>query len=220
MAAGFGFSVGDLIAGLRLLSVSFEAVRGAQTSNSDYASLLSELNSLRLALEAIDDLQLEHRGTEKQTAAIQRSVTSCRECIDDFLAQIAKYQPHLQQGGRGGWAAGYRKIKWAVCRQEDVAKFRAKLERHTSSINMLLFTFQVKENMGTSVGKQTQGVGTGSEIATASPIMNSDSTLQLLKGLTLEQRQFFQLLIHQNQELHRSLEDIRTLLQVQVMIPP
>src|SRR5436190_9556780 len=166
MAIPFGFSVGDILAGLKLIVVSVEAVKGAHSSQSDYASLLAEINALRSALEAIDDLDLERRGTEKQWAAMQGSITSCKNCIDEFLARVGKYQPHLQEGAKGGWVAGYRKIKWAVCRTEDVTRFRAQLERHTSSIGMLLNTFQAKETMDAARRENGSKLGSDLEVAT------------------------------------------------------
>ena len=66
MASAFGFSVGDLIAGLRLIYVSCGAVRSVSSAQSEYASLCSEVQSLVCALEAIDELDLERHGTDKQ----------------------------------------------------------------------------------------------------------------------------------------------------------
>lgn len=214
MSGAFGFSVGDLIAGLRLIYVSCGAVRNASSAQSEYASLSSEVQSLVGALEAIDDLQLEHRGTEKQWSALKSAILSCKTCTDDFLAKIAKYQPHLREGAKGGWIAGYRKIKWAICKKEDVATFRAQLERRTSSVNMLLITFQAKEGLGS--GSRNLECSTASAV----PTPETDRTAQLLQGLTLEQRQFFQVLISQNNQLQQSLDDIRGILHMQASMPP
>jgi hypothetical protein len=58
---------------------------------------------------------------------------------------MQKYQPHLQRGGtdsriKDGWA----KIKWAVCKKDDLETFRAEIEGHTSSINILLLTVHME----------------------------------------------------------------------------
>jgi hypothetical protein len=58
--------------------------------------------------------------------------------------KIRKYQPAL--GGtrssskvKGGWM----KIKWALCKKEDVAKFKTDLVAHTESIQLLLVMVQM-----------------------------------------------------------------------------
>jgi len=37
----------------------------------------------------------------------------------------------------------WRKIQWALCRKEDLARFKADLMAHTNSIEMLLNTVQI-----------------------------------------------------------------------------
>jgi hypothetical protein len=224
MAGAFGFSVGDLIAGLRLVYVSVGAVRGTSSVQTEYAALSSEVQTLLGALETIDELDLEHRGSEKQWSALQTAVLSCKRCVEDFLASTAKYQPHLQVGAKGGWVAGYRKIKWAVCRKEDVSVFRAQLDRHASSINMLLITFQAQESRRRG---ETQAAQSSPSLEVSAPRSADrygsdcdDDTARLLQGLSLEQRQFFRLLMSQNQQLQKSLDEIQVLLRVQCAIPP
>lgn len=210
MAVGFGFSVSDLVTGINLIRDSVEAVRGKKSAPAEYAALLTEIDCLRDGLEAIDDLDLETNGTEKQKAAIERATTACQLCIDEFLARISRYQPHLREGV-SGWVSSYHKIQWALCRKQDVAKFRSQLERHTSSINMLIITFQAKESMRQRASQSSQEI---SKRGT-----QDDGVLTLLQGLTVEQRACFEMLMRQNQDLLRSLEQLRYMLQVQSMVP-
>ncbi|PGH19661.1 hypothetical protein AJ80_03816 [Polytolypa hystricis UAMH7299] len=186
MAAAFGFSVGDLIAGLRLLMASFEAVRGTYSSQTDYLALRSEIDSLLLALESIDDLDLERRGSERQWSGVAKR---------NYVVEERK-------------ADGSRGRSW----------------RDSSSINMLLITFQAKDSMRTAT--KGQEVSLAMQVTTVTSISSESSancenttTLLELEGLTCEQRQFFQLLIRQNEQLNQSLEDIRKLLQVQTIVP-
>ncbi|WEW61352.1 hypothetical protein PRK78_006842 [Emydomyces testavorans] len=218
--AAFGFSVGDMIAGLKVIYASCEALRSASSSQLEYCALRAEIQSLLIALEAINDLDIEHRGTEKQWAAINASVSSCKACIDAFLRETSKYDPHLQEGAKGGWTAGYRRIKWAIYKKEDITRFRAQLERHASSINMLLITFQTQGQMGATNNAQSTQSATGMEMVTRSCALGEDNVTALLQGLTLEQRQFFRMLISQNEQLQQSLDDIRQLIRLQAAIPP
>ena len=147
MSAGFGFSVGDLVLGLKLIKQSIDALQDTKGSSADYQALTHEIDSLKDALEAVEDLQLEQRlGLKsKPCLAIYDAVARCWHCIESFLATISKYQPWLRNDPASGsaWKANLKKIQWALCEKNDVNRFRARLERHSSSISMLLVTLQV-----------------------------------------------------------------------------
>ena len=214
MAVGFGFSVGDLVTALKVIKDSIEAIEDTKGASADYAAIVSEISCLQDGFEAIEDLQLTLNGAPKQRLALDRAIQACQDCIEEFLESIAKYQKHLQPG-RKGFIASYRKIKWALCKKEDVASFRTKLERHTSSINMLLITFQAKGHNQVRDGKGSSALIVTNQVDSPDKLM-----LNMLKTLTTEQRHCFELLMHQNRELMRSVQDLHRLLQIQLAIPP
>lgn len=147
MSTGFGFSAGDLVLGLKLIKKSIEALEDTKGSSADYQALCHEIDSLKSGLEAVEDLQLEWRlrHNSKPFIAVQEAISRCRRCIDVFLLTITKYQPWLRTNGPSDspWKANLKKIQWALCKKDDVNRFRAQLERHSSSISMLLVTIQV-----------------------------------------------------------------------------
>lgn len=214
MSVGFGFSVGDLVAGLKVIKDSVEAVKDTKGASADYAALLTEITSLQDGFEAIDDLQLGSRGSPKQQLAIERAIGACRKCVDDFMVSISKYQPHLQTQATGV-ISSYRKIRWALCKKEDVALFRTRLERHTSSINMLMLSLQAH-------GQVPAGGGQGSSSLILTPLdrTRDRETLDMLHNLSAEQRQCFEILMQQNMELMRNVQDLHRMLQLQITIPP
>ncbi|MCJ1469184.1 hypothetical protein MMC07_007817 [Pseudocyphellaria aurata] len=214
MSVGFGFSVGDLITSLKLIKDSVEAVKDTKGAATDYAQLLTEITSLQDGLEAIGDLGSVHKGSNKQLPAINRAVGACRKCVDDFLTSISKYQPHLHPNA-SGLTSNYRKIKWALCKKDNVATFRAQLERHTSSINMLLITFQTKETM-----ESKGGDGSTTMVVKARDVDRDSHTATTLGNMSIEQRQFFELLIQQNKELMQNVEELKQMLHIQMSIPP
>jgi hypothetical protein len=80
----------------------------------------------------------------EEVIALRQTAAHCRKTIDGFWEQVRKYQPALAGTGstskvRDGWM----KIKWAVCKKEDVAKFQADLLRHTENIQLILATIQM-----------------------------------------------------------------------------
>ncbi|KAL8827615.1 MAG: hypothetical protein Q9191_003078 [Dirinaria sp. TL-2023a] len=212
MAAGFGFSVGDLIAGIRVFKDSIEAFSSTKGASSDYAALVNEIIILQGGLEAIEELQLVQNFSSKQTAALDRALSGCRKSIDEFLGSIAKYQPHLRSQV-SGWRSNYRKIQWALCKKEDIANFRAQIARHSSALNMLLVTFQIKQNMRVSHSEDRS-------VALESQSLPQDQFAGILQNLTFEQRQCFLFLMHQNKELMQSVQDLGRMIQIQKAIPP
>jgi hypothetical protein len=144
MPVGFGFSVGDFLAALELVGTVIDALRESSHAGTNFQSLIQELYALETALLHIKRLDLDESQHADQVA-LQNAACQCQRMIDAFYAKVRKYQPHLRDGGtnsrlRDGWA----KIKWAVCRQEDVDTFRAEIRGHTSSLEMLLATVHAR----------------------------------------------------------------------------
>lgn len=211
MAVGFGFSMSDLFAALKIIKDSVEAVNDKKGAAADYANLAAEIGSLWDGLETVEEIQSDPDLSEKQIAAIKRAVDACYDSLESFLASISDYQPHLAPNS-SGFASNYRKIKWALCKKDDVAKFRAQLGRHISSINMLLITFQAKQNLDAKKPR--------SNIMVKALQSEENSITGMMKGLSVEQRQFFMIIVQQNKQLMQSVEDMRMMLQMQAKIPP
>jgi hypothetical protein len=143
MSVGFGFSVGDFLAALKLVGTVVDALRETSHSSAAFQALVVELYALQTALLHVKQLDLDE-SQRFQKVALYQAAAQCQRTIDGFYNKVQKYQPHLTQGGinsklKSGWA----KIKWAVCKKGDVETFRAEIRGHTSSINVLLSAVQV-----------------------------------------------------------------------------
>ncbi|KAL9635587.1 MAG: hypothetical protein Q9164_003361 [Protoblastenia rupestris] len=195
--------------GLKLIQDSVEALDIKRGSAEDYRNILIEINSLREALENVESLLSGESLPHRQRTALERSSLACQTCIDEFLYSIAKYQPHLNAFSKG-FTPSFRKIKWALCKKEDVANFRAQLGRHASSINMLLITFQAKQNLASN------------QSATSSVTTSSvdNNLVEMMQTMSLEQRQCFLFIVQQNRDLMQSLQDMRQMLSLQTTLPP
>lgn len=137
MSVGFGFSVGDFLATLKLAGTVIDALREASESGAAYRELLAELFALETALLHVKRLDLDD-GQRTEKIALRQAAAQCQRTIDKFLDKIRKYQPHLRDGGTGSrikdsWA----KIKWAVCKKDDMERFRADLRGHTGALEVL-----------------------------------------------------------------------------------
>ncbi|KAL8807266.1 MAG: hypothetical protein Q9182_000771 [Xanthomendoza sp. 2 TL-2023] len=232
MSAGFGFSVGDIVAALKLIKQSVEALQDTKGSTADYQALSHEIDSLRDGLEAIEDLRLHQRGgpRSKQNVAVQEAVARCCHCLDTFLSAISKYQPWLQKNRPPGvsWRASLKKIQWALCKKDDVNRFRAQLERHCSSISMLLVTLQISQTFETSAQQQNYHQSAiDFHSKTLDLQRNFDQTTALLVGLNLDQRHLFQSLVDSNRRLVAGnermtyeMQQMRDAVQLQLDLPP
>lgn len=144
MSVGFGFSVGDFIAAINLVSNIVDALRETGDSGSSYRSLITQLYSLESALLQVKRIHLDDAESQQgEIVALRQAAAQCQRTIDDFWNTIAKYQPALRIGGSGmRFKDGWMKVKWALCRKEDVARFQADLLAQTQSIEILLGVVQ------------------------------------------------------------------------------
>lgn len=155
MSAGFGFSVGDFIAALKIVSDVIDALRDSGDSSNQCRSLIRQLFDLETALLHVRRLELDDSQAD-QANALRRSALQCRVTIDEFMTKIRKYQPHLLHSGSLSGSTmkqAWYKVKWALCRQEDLEKFKADLTGHTQAINVLMNAIQL-QNM--TVQSRTQ----------------------------------------------------------------
>lgn len=144
MPVGFGFSVGDLIAALELVGTVIDALRDSGSASAEYRELLRVLYSLETALIQVKRLEV-HESQHAELIALRQAAAQCQQTISDFWGKIKKYQPPLGNTECSDFRirTAWTKIKWAVCRRDDLARFKADLIGHTESINILLTVIQM-----------------------------------------------------------------------------
>jgi hypothetical protein len=143
MSVGFGFSAGDFIAAIELVGTVVGALSPSSTASLEYQELISQLLSLKTALIQVKRLEFEE-SQYAEVIALRQAAAQCHRTIDGFLKKIEKYQPSLSGCGKGSRVRDtWMKVKWAVCRKEDVARFKTDLVAHTESIQLLLMTVQM-----------------------------------------------------------------------------
>jgi hypothetical protein len=144
MSVGFGFSVGDFLAALNLVGTVIDALREASESGAAYRDLLTELFALETALLHVKRLDLDEGQRTEKLVALRQAAVQCQRTIDQFWNKIQKYQPHLRDGGTGSRIKdSWVKIKWAVCKKDDIERFRADLRGHTGALEVLLLAVQI-----------------------------------------------------------------------------
>jgi prephenate dehydratase len=143
MSVGFGFSAGDFISALELVATVVDALRESGESSTEFRALVAQLHTLQIALESVNCLEVED-AQHGEVIALQQAAAQCQKTIDAFWEKIKKYQPSLRTGGSGSRVKdGWMKIRWAVCKKEDLSRFKMDLVGHTESIQLLLASLQM-----------------------------------------------------------------------------
>ncbi|MCJ1404838.1 hypothetical protein MMC11_008064 [Xylographa trunciseda] len=161
MSVGFGFSFGDFVEGIRLITDIVAALKDSTGASAEYRDLMTQLDGLEKALIAVKTSNLQELSREYFETADQ-AVRDCQACITNFLTKVAKYQD-LSFGHRTmkeQFLAGHiplrdqiLRIKWAKCHKEDVSNLRSKLAGQVAVLNLLLNVIQISRS--TTANKET-----------------------------------------------------------------
>jgi hypothetical protein len=150
MSIGFGFSAGDFIAAITVVKSVIDALAASGQASTEYRELIRELYTLETALIRVKNISSESEDEEDNDVqladliALQQAAAQCQRTIDDFWESIQKYQPHLRWNtSRSRVKEKWMKVKWAVCRKDDISKFRSSLVGHTESILLLMGAVQM-----------------------------------------------------------------------------
>lgn len=146
-APGFGFSVGDFIAGVTLVRKLIRALDNSAGASTSYRQLTSELSELENALTSVSDLQL-NSAQAVQKIAVERVASQCQLSITTFLNKNVKFKSLLeinsgQHTSTPWWRAGLHKIQWALCKDSAVQALRTEIRAHTTTLDLLLPTIQM-----------------------------------------------------------------------------
>ena len=139
MVVPFGVSVGDFIAGIRLLKGAIESFSATHGARADYTELRKCLGGLEISLNAAN-----HYKTPLHQAAIEQIVVDCKECITKFLVRTAKFELLKEKSATTNkLRLGLRKVQWSMCEKEKVLEFKQHLNAHVSALQITLLVFNV-----------------------------------------------------------------------------
>ena len=131
-------SVGDIIALASLARSIAKALNDSHGSSEEYRQVIHELWSLERALLGVEELS-RTCGPSSSINALRQTALEYRSVLDAFHSKLDKYQRYLRDGGSSNVVKDmWWKIHWAVSFKEDLARFRASVLGHCSSIDLLL----------------------------------------------------------------------------------
>jgi Fungal N-terminal domain of STAND proteins len=142
MPVPYGFSVGDFIAALELVSTVIDALRSSNQVRDEYSELMRQLYGLETALLHLNRLSIDDAPVS-EVLALRQMATQCQGTIDKFRKKVQKYDPALRLEGADSLKAKWKRVKWSLCRNDDIRKFQADLLGHTEAISLLIETIQL-----------------------------------------------------------------------------
>ncbi|KAF2671121.1 hypothetical protein BT63DRAFT_453506 [Microthyrium microscopicum] len=123
--AGFGFSVGDSIAG------------------QGYRDLIRELYVLERAPIEVKQLDV-HESLQFDKSTIEQAACQSQEVISAFLGKIEKYNHSLRLCGSGSTLKdSLKKMQWSLNKKDDIKEFQARGAAHSSALVCLLSALQI-----------------------------------------------------------------------------
>lgn len=139
--ATFGYSVGDALTAIVIITRIIQTLRDTKESRSEYQHLLSDLNNLKLVFEELECF--------KSTAdsAIERSnknaicglASEYGGKLQELLDRVSKFDQSL--GARsiaGVFRGSQRKIQWAFFVKKEVPTWRGQIAVMIATIQLLV----------------------------------------------------------------------------------
>ncbi|KAF1976697.1 hypothetical protein BU23DRAFT_455393 [Bimuria novae-zelandiae CBS 107.79] len=142
MMPAFGFSVGDFIAAIGLITKVIKALKDKCGAATEYQHLQLELQALERTLRYLQSLQPTASNRE-HVNAIRGMALTCQIPLQEFLDRMHKYEASLgpfSALNRGSIKSIGRKSQWALFMSDEVAELRTVIGAKVLSINLLLAT--------------------------------------------------------------------------------
>lgn len=201
----FGFSVGDFLAALKLMSEAISSLGDAHGATSEYQALRRTFDCVSLAVQQTD--RLSGPGAEAAKAA----AFACQYPIVQFLERTKKYRKSLDTGcsSRFWLKDAARKIDWALTKKEDVRKLKADLNLHLECANMLFVGYGMDKLMSKESENASQICRKVEQTTNAISAMGVDLEAQTVAVRKTHSR-LAQLMIIVSNELAQPIKSIST----------
>jgi hypothetical protein len=143
----FGWSVGDIVAGIGILVQVFEALDNSKGAKASYVELIRELTSFQSALDGIKKSGLSTVQASLPTSTqtiVEEAVQKCQGCIDIFVSRIKKFKgmdkDHGAKWSLETFKKNARAMEWAMCKKGEIDDFREAVLFHTAALLSIQIT--------------------------------------------------------------------------------
>ena len=116
--AGFGFSFGDIVTGIQLITKIATAIKDTGGASEDYQLVISQYHRLLQVLRGLQNPILWN-STNLSYDLVSQQALACEKSLEDLRARISKFDNALGPSARKGMHHGIaRKIQWALSSPE------------------------------------------------------------------------------------------------------
>lgn len=138
--ASFGWSAGDIIATINLVSRVIQCIHSSHGATEHFQELVSELQSLSRALSEIAELT-RIPGQTPEIQALKFASCACTETLQQFYEKIRPFEDSLGIGSSHSTLKSVpRMVRWELLVKKDVPELRSYIVAHVGSLNLRLST--------------------------------------------------------------------------------
>lgn len=135
----FGFSVGDFLAGAKLIADLTRALSASKGASMEYQQLILDLQVVETTLVQIDQMRLASQLNTSALNALCWIAQSTATSIADFMQRTKKYQESLSAKGSGNKVKDlWKKVGWTMYKPAEIRSLQQRLQLDLGSINCLI----------------------------------------------------------------------------------
>lgn len=141
----FGWSAGDIIAGINLIKDVCQALDSAKGAAHDFQETVIFLESLEQALQSLHTLP-DLSAYPSHGDQITEQVRLLKVPIQKFLDHVKKYQPTLGPKANTSWIRQIpRKLRWRFFESvsQEALSLKKKIDSHMNVLHLLMASLSV-----------------------------------------------------------------------------
>lgn len=135
----FGFSVGDFLAGAKLIADLTRILSASRGATMEYQQLILDLQLIETTLIQIHQMSLASQLNTSAVNALAWIAQSTKATIADFIGRTKKYQESLSVKGSGNKVKDvWMKVGWSMYKPAEIRSLQQRLQLDLGSINCLI----------------------------------------------------------------------------------
>jgi hypothetical protein len=135
----FGFSIGDFIASIKIVTKISKALKESGGAAEEYQSLVTELQQLQVLLEQLRDLPSTSSDSLSHHNAVRGMAYQVQVPLRAFVKKMESYDKKLgSSANTDSWRSSKRKAQWAISMREDIREMRAAITMKIVAVSLLI----------------------------------------------------------------------------------
>ncbi|KAL1602436.1 hypothetical protein SLS60_005852 [Paraconiothyrium brasiliense] len=135
---GFGFSVGDFIAVIKLIGQVTKALQDTDGATDDFRMLQQELNQLQVLLEHLQELPPSSAESFTHYNAVRGMALTVQHPLRQLLDKMTAYSALEIKSSASKWRRAKQEIQWTVGMQKEIVRVRGIVTMKIVSLTTLL----------------------------------------------------------------------------------